>query len=97
MPLWQRKATLQVIIILFNTTFDVNTNACHFIAGKQSYSQPPQESYDDEDSGSTRKRKKRSRWGNEDPGEKLFIPGMPTILPSNLSKEQEEAYLRKFI
>jgi len=50
-----------------------------------------------DDGGSARKRKKRSRWGNEDPGERLFIPGMPTILPSNLSKEQEEAYLRKFL
>ena len=48
------------------------------------------------DSGG-KKRKRKSRWGTEDISEKLFIPGMPTVLPANLSKEQEEAYLRKFL
>ncbi|CAH1099979.1 unnamed protein product [Psylliodes chrysocephalus] len=46
-------------------------------------------------SGSTeddRKKKKRSRWGGSE-HEKIFIPGMPTILPPNLNKDQEEAYL----
>lgn len=41
-----------------------------------------------------RKKKKRSRWGGSE-HEKIFIPGMPTILPQNLGKEQEQAYLRK--
>lgn len=41
-----------------------------------------------------RKRKKKSRWGGSDL-EKTFIPGMPTVLPHNLTKEQEEAYIRK--
>lgn len=43
---------------------------------------------------SGRKRRKKSRWGGGDT-EKTFIPGMPTMLPSGLSKDQEEAYLRK--
>ncbi|KAG5881360.1 hypothetical protein JTB14_037102 [Gonioctena quinquepunctata] len=39
-----------------------------------------------------RKRKKKSRWGGSE-HEKIFIPGMPTILPPNLGREQEQAYL----
>ncbi|CAG9818159.1 unnamed protein product [Phaedon cochleariae] len=39
-----------------------------------------------------KKRKKRSRWGGSE-HEKIFIPGMPTILPQNLNKDQEKAYL----
>jgi hypothetical protein len=50
---------------------------------------------EDESESARRKRKRKSRWGAEDISEKLFIPGMPTVLPANLSKEQEEAYLRK--
>ena len=50
----------------------------------------------DNDDAAARKRKRKSRWGNEDVTEKLFIPGMPTVLPANLSKEQEEAYIREF-
>lgn len=42
-----------------------------------------------------RARRKKSRWGGGE-FDKTFIPGMPTILPSNLSKNQEKAYLRKF-
>ncbi len=42
-----------------------------------------------------RKRKRKSRWGTADISEKLFIPGMPTVLPGNLTKEQEDAYLRE--
>jgi splicing factor 1 len=41
-----------------------------------------------------RKRKKKSRWGGSEL-EKTFIPGMPTVLPHNLTKEQEEAYICK--
>lgn len=44
--------------------------------------------------GDDRKKKRRSRWGGSE-HEKIFIPGMPTILPPNLGKEQEAAYLRK--
>ncbi|XP_046673760.1 splicing factor 1-like isoform X1 [Homalodisca vitripennis] len=39
-----------------------------------------------------RRKRRKSRWGNEEK-EKSFILGMPTVLPTNLSKEQEEAYL----
>lgn len=41
------------------------------------------------------RRKRRSRWGGSE-HDKIFIPGMPTILPSNLNKEQEQAYLCKY-
>ncbi|XP_037071312.1 splicing factor 1-like [Pollicipes pollicipes] len=42
--------------------------------------------------GDGRSRKRRSRWGGDE-NDKTFIPGMPTILPTNLNKDQEEAYL----
>ena len=57
---------------------------------------PPAAEEDDSDAAGKR-RKRKSRWGTDDYTDKLFIPGMPTILPGNLSKEQEEAYLRKLI
>ena len=41
-----------------------------------------------------RKRRKKSRWGGGEE-DKTFIPGMPTMLPQGLNKDQEEAYLRK--
>ncbi|KAK8729427.1 hypothetical protein OTU49_008468 [Cherax quadricarinatus] len=40
-----------------------------------------------------RKRRRKSRWQGDEK-DKTFIPGMPTVLPSNMSKDQEEAYLR---
>lgn len=44
--------------------------------------------------GIEKKRKKKSRWATTTDGpEKTFIPGMPTILPSNLNPDQQEAYL----
>jgi hypothetical protein len=49
----------------------------------------------DNGSGSSdRKRKRKSRWGGGE-DDKTFIPGMPTMLPSGLTKDQEEAYLCK--
>lgn len=42
-----------------------------------------------------RRRKRKSRWGGDESTEKTFIPGMPTMMPQGLSKDQEEAYLRK--
>lgn len=48
-----------------------------------------------EESREERRRKRKSRWGGVDGAEKTFIPGMPTMMPQGLSKEQEEAYLRK--
>lgn len=41
-----------------------------------------------------RKRKRKSRWGGGET-DKCFIPGMPTMMPKGLTKEQEEAYLCK--
>ncbi|KHN82848.1 Peptidyl-prolyl cis-trans isomerase E [Toxocara canis] len=37
------------------------------------------------------KKARKSRWSTT----KSFVPGMPTILPSNLSDDQRQAYLRK--
>ncbi len=45
-------------------------------------------------SGPPLKRKKKSRWGG-DQVEKAYIPGMPTVIPQGLSKNQEEMYLSK--
>jgi hypothetical protein len=42
---------------------------------------------------SRRKKKRSSRWGSNDLDGKAVIPGMPTILPSNMTPEQEKAYL----
>ena len=38
-----------------------------------------------------RKKKRKSRWTDE--SAKTFIPGLPTMIPTGLTKEQEEAYL----
>lgn len=42
-----------------------------------------------------RKKRKKTRWGGSE-HDKTFIPGMPTVLPTNLTPEQERAYLCKF-
>lgn len=42
-----------------------------------------------------RRKRKKSRWGSDEK-DKSFILGMPTVLPTNLSKEQEAAYLCKY-
>lgn len=44
-----------------------------------------------------RARKRKSRWGGADGTDKTFIPGLPTMLPSGLTQDQEEAYLRKYL
>ena len=51
---------------------------------------------DSNPAASERKKKRRSRWGGDEK-EKTFIPGMPTVLPANLTKDQEEAYLGNYI
>ncbi|KAH9418462.1 Splicing factor 1 [Dermatophagoides pteronyssinus] len=43
------------------------------------------------DSFGQRKRKRKSRFSDEQ--EKVFIPGLPTIIPSTLNKQQEEIYI----
>ena len=45
--------------------------------------------------GSGRKKKRKSRWG-EEADDKTFIPGMPTVLPQGLEKDQEQLFLCKF-
>ncbi|KAK1150885.1 hypothetical protein AOXY_G33289 [Acipenser oxyrinchus oxyrinchus] len=44
------------------------------------------------DFGQKRSRK-RSRWNDETPDQKTVIPGMPTVIPPGLSREQERAYI----
>ncbi len=53
----------------------------------------------DEDSNSNdqeprRKKKRASRWAANE-SEKAFIPGIPTMMPSNMTQDQEKAYLSK--
>lgn len=40
-----------------------------------------------------RERRRKSRWSTT----KQFVPGMPTILPSNLTDEERKGYLRMLI
>jgi splicing factor 1 len=42
-----------------------------------------------------RKRKRKSRWGNSDT-DRVIIPGLPTVLPSNITPEQEKTYLCEY-
>ncbi|GAA6109556.1 splicing factor 1 isoform X2 [Tachysurus ichikawai] len=39
------------------------------------------------------KKRKKSRWSSETPDQKTIIPGMPTVIPPGLSREQERAYI----
>ncbi|XP_072407262.1 splicing factor 1 isoform X3 [Chiloscyllium punctatum] len=45
----------------------------------------------DDDFG--QKRRKRSRWSNETSDQKTVIPGMPTVIPPGLTRDQERAYI----
>jgi len=49
--------------------------------------------FDKKESREERKKKRKSRWTDETC--KTFIPGLPTMIPTGMSKEQEEAYLCK--
>ncbi|XP_028658977.1 splicing factor 1 [Erpetoichthys calabaricus] len=40
-----------------------------------------------------KKSRKRSRWSSETPDQKTVIPGMPTVIPPGLTREQERAYI----
>ena len=48
------------------------------------------------DFGRDRKKKRRSRW-NTDSDEKTVIPGMPTVIPANLSESQQRQYVGEWI
>jgi hypothetical protein len=50
----------------------------------------------DKESREERRKRRKSRWGGSE-HEKTFIPGMPTVLPTNLTPEQEKAYLCKYL
>lgn len=41
-----------------------------------------------------RRKRRKTRWSGSE-HDKTFIPGMPTVLPTNLTPEQEKAYLCK--
>lgn len=41
-----------------------------------------------------RRKKRKSRWTDE--SSKTFIPGLPTMIPGGMTKDQEEAYLCKY-
>lgn len=42
------------------------------------------------------KKRKRSRWSSETPDQKTVIPGMPTVIPPGLTREQERAYIGNY-
>ena len=39
------------------------------------------------------KKRKRSRWNQDSLEQKTVIPGMPTVIPPGLTREQERAYI----
>ncbi|MEQ2244057.1 hypothetical protein ILYODFUR_013254 [Ilyodon furcidens] len=41
------------------------------------------------------KKRKKSRWSSETPDQKTVIPGMPTVIPPGLTRDQERAYIGK--
>merc|ERR1719461_1709112 len=47
--------------------------------------------FDVKESREERRKKRKSRWTDE--SSKTFIPGLPTMIPAGMTKDQEEAYL----
>lgn len=45
--------------------------------------------------GSDKKKKRKSRWAQDSEMEKTVIPGLPTVIPTGLSADQENQYLSK--
>uniref|UniRef100_A0A3Q3FZR7 Branchpoint-bridging protein n=1 Tax=Labrus bergylta TaxID=56723 RepID=A0A3Q3FZR7_9LABR len=41
----------------------------------------------------SKKQRKKSRWSSETPDQKTVIPGMPTVIPPGLTRDQERAYI----
>lgn len=88
---------------LFNRKFSLTlkfiicSNMFFFIRKKGSLSQlfnlEPENYENDGCMEERRERKRKSRWSTA----KAFVPGMPTILPSNIDDNQRESYLRKYI
>ena len=50
----------------------------------------------EKESKEERRKRRKTRWGGNE-HDKTFIPGMPTVLPTNLTPDQERAYLCKLI
>lgn len=46
---------------------------------------------------SQKKQRKKSRWSSETPDQKTVIPGMPTVIPPGLTRDQERAYIGKVL
>ena len=97
---WSRKCSKEDKILVFTTSSKTTRifsfNIVSFTAFGNGNSDPLDENNVEggDHVSRSRKKKKRSRWGAVEE-DKIFIPGMPTILPSNLDKSQEEQYLRK--
>ena len=43
-----------------------------------------------------KKNRKKSRWSSETPDQKTVIPGMPTVIPPGLTRDQERAYIGNY-
>lgn len=56
----------------------------------------PDDGNQEKETKEERKKRRKTRWGGSE-HDKTFIPGMPTVLPTNLTPEQEKAYLCKFL
>ncbi|XP_052900324.1 splicing factor 1 [Anopheles moucheti] len=75
-----------------------NENSCSSVGSKGENGVPGSQAMGNGNSSggeggeSSRRRKKKSRWAGGD-HDKTFIPGMPTVLPSTLTPDQQEAYL----
>ena len=54
----------------------------------------PASATDGGDSAQERRKKRKSRWGDED--DKVELPGIVTTLPSSMTKEQQECYMSMF-
>lgn len=65
---------------------------CYVLGNKMTLHQPP---FIPADFGQKKQRKK-SRWSSETPDQKTVIPGMPTVIPPGLTRDQERAYIGKF-
>ena len=65
-------------------------------AGQQAWGTGATSNQGDGQQESERKKKRKSRWAQETELEKTIIPGMPTVIPTGLSMDQEKQYLCKF-
>ena len=99
----EEETEVMIVKYLFFFVSYSDTTHTYSIAHRSSYSShqpsytaPVQSSPDTNastpDDGSDRKRKRKSRWGDE---QKVIMPGLPTSI-SKMNKEQSEKYLCKW-